>query len=231
MKIIYSTLFAKGVRCTPFARFRRNIFLKILQSTGKYDKITKSLHLYKDASLKRNKYRKAVDIMKKRKLNPMPFNLAVFMLVIGILMGSIFTFGEQYWNKNVPREECMVVKTQFLSYDERWNVKPTLRIVEIAIDCADGNTYYIDGVSINEELQDQLSLLSKNDNITLLIHPNSNTIVEFFNDQTVLLTYEETISKLDGESFGFLFLGFFMYFCALVGLYYIVYHIIRRKTK
>ena len=71
----------------------------------------------------------------------------------------------------------------------------------------------------------------KNDDITLLIHPNGNTIVEFLNDQTVLLNFDETISKLDEESTGFLFLGIFMYFCALVGLYYTVYHIIRRKTK
>ncbi len=169
--------------------------------------------------------------MKKRTSDPMPFKLAVFMLAIGILLGSIFTFGMQYWNENIPREDCTVVKTQFLSYDEIRHAKPTVRIVEIAIDCADGNRYFIDGVSINEELRDQLSSLSKNDDITLLIHPNSNTIVEFSNGQTILLNFDETIGKLDTESSGFLFLGLFMYFCALVGLYYTVYHVIRRKTK
>ena len=169
--------------------------------------------------------------MRKRKSDPMPFKLAVFMLAVGILLGSVFTFGMQYWNKNIPKEECKVVKTQFLAYDEIWHVKPTVSIVEIAIDCTDGNRYFIDGVSINEELRNQLSSLSKNDDITLLIHPNGNTIVEFLNDQTVLLNFDETISKLDEESTGFLFLGIFMYFCALVGLYYTVYHIIRRKTK
>ena len=169
--------------------------------------------------------------MKRRTSDPMPFKLAVFMLAIGILLGSIFTFGMQYWNKNIPREECRVVKTQFLSYDEIWHTKPTVSIVEISIDCTDGNRYFIDGVSINEELRNQLSSLSKNDDITLFIHPNSNTIVEFSNDQAVLLKFDETISKLDGESSGFLFLGLFMYFCALVGLYYTVYHIIQSKTK
>ncbi|MBQ8738721.1 MAG: hypothetical protein IJZ04_10495 [Clostridia bacterium] len=169
--------------------------------------------------------------MRKRKSDPMPFKLAVFMLAIGILLGSIFTFGMQCWNKNIPREECRVVKTQFLSYDEIWHTKPTVSLVEIAIDCTDGNRYFIDGVSINEELRDQLSSLPKNDDITLLIHPNSNTIVEFSNGQTVLLNFDETIGKLEGESTGFLFLGLFMYFCALVGLYYTVYHIIQRKTK
>ena len=169
--------------------------------------------------------------MKKRSSDPMPFKLAVFMLAIGILLGSIFTFGMQYWNENIPREDCRVVKTQFLSYDEIWHAKPTVGLVKIAIDCTDGNRYFIDGVSINEELRDQLSSLSKNDDITLLIHPDSNTIVEFSNGKTVLLNFDETIGKLEGESTGFLFLGLFMYFCALVGLYYMVYHMIRRKAK
>ena len=169
--------------------------------------------------------------MRKRKSDPMPFKLAVFMIAIGILLGSVFTFGMQYWNKNILREECKVVKTQFLAYDEIWHAKPTVSIVEIAIDCTDGNRYFIDGVSINEKLRNQLSSLSPNDSITLLIHPNSNTIVEFSSDQTVLLNFDETIRKLEGESSGFLFLGLFMYFCALVGLYYTVYHVIRRKAK
>lgn len=162
----------------------------------------------------------------------MPLKLAVFMLVIGILLGSVFAFGMQYWNKKVSRDDCTVVETQFLSYDEIRRLKRPMKIQEIAIDCVDGSRYFIDGVSINDELLNQLSLLSQNDNITLLIHPNSNsTIVEFLSDQTVLFNFDETISKLDGEASGFLFLGLFMYFCALVGLYYTVYHIIRRKAK
>lgn len=169
--------------------------------------------------------------MKKRKSDPMSFGLAVFMLVIGILLGSVFTFGTQYWNKSIPRDDCTVVETEFLSHEEIRQPKRIMKIKKIAIDCADGNRYFIDGVSINEELRNQLSSLSKNDNITLLIHPNSNTIVEFSSGNGVLLSFDDTINKLDGEASGFLFLGLFMYLCALVGLYYTVYHIIRRKPK
>lgn len=170
-------------------------------------------------------------IMRKRKSDPMPLKLAIFMLVVGILLGSVFTFGMQYWNENVTRESCTVLKTQFLSYDEIWHYKPTVSIVEIAIDCADGNRYFIDGVSINTELRNKLALLSKNESIALLIHPNSNTIVEISSNYGSLLTFDETINKLDGEASGFLFLGVFMYFCAFVGLYYVIFHVIRRKNQ
>ena len=169
--------------------------------------------------------------MRKRRTEPMPFNLAIVMLLIGILLGSVFSFGMQYWNAKTTREACTVVKTQFLSYDEIWHAKPNISIVEIAVDCADGNRYFIDGVSINDELRENLSLLSENESITLLIHPNSNTIVEFSSSHGSLLIFDETINDLDGEATGFLFLGLFMYFCALVGLYYVVFHLVRRKKR
>ena len=167
--------------------------------------------------------------MRKHKTEPMPFNIAIAILLIGILLGSIFTFGMQYWNAKTTREACTVVQTQFLSYDEIWHVNPTIDIIEIAVDCSDGNRYFIDGVSINDGVRNQLSLISKNESITLLIHPNSNTIVEFKSSHGSLFTFEDTINKLDGESTGFLFLGIFAYFCALIGLYYVVFHLVRRK--
>ena len=163
--------------------------------------------------------------MKKRKSDPMPLAAAVFMLVAGVLLGNVFTFGMQYWNDDIPREDCTMIKTQLLSYEH------PMRSKEIAIDCSDGNRYFIDGVSINEDLINKLSSLTANNNITLLIHPNSNTIVEFSNGETVLLDFDDTIKRLEGEADGFLLLGVFTYFCALVGVYYIVYHIKHRKNK
>jgi hypothetical protein len=169
--------------------------------------------------------------MKKHKTEPMPLHMAIVMLLIGVLLGSIFTFGMQYWNAKTTRESCIVVKTQFVSYDEIWHTKPTISIVEIAIDCADGNRYFIDGVSIDDELRNKLSSISKGENITLLIHPNSDTIVDFSSSHGSLLTFDETINDLDGEATVFLFLGLFTYFCALVGLYYIVFHLVRKKKQ
>lgn len=166
--------------------------------------------------------------MKKYNSYSMSPKYAVFLFIIGILLGSVFTFGMQYWNKNVARKDCTIVKTQFLSYDEN---RHRGHIQEIAIDCADGNRYFIDGVVIDKKLLNKLSSLHKNKNITLLIHPNSNTIVEFSIGKNVLLNFDETITKLGKESYVFLFLGIFMYFCALVGLCYTVHHItLRRKS-
>ena len=163
------------------------------------------------------------------KRDPMPFGLAIFLLIAGLLLGSVFTFGMQYWNAEVTREECTLIDTEFVSYTEMRKPKRPMQIKEISIDCANGERYFIDGVSINSDLRNSLSELSGHQNIRLLIHPNSNKIVEFSTKNGTILTFDETIRKLSGEATGFLFLGLFMYFCSLVGLYYVAFHIIKKR--
>ena len=70
------------------------------------------------------------------KSDPMPLGLAVFVLIAGLFLGSVFTFGMQYWNSEVTREECTLIDTQFVSYEEIHQTKRPLEIKEIAVDCA-----------------------------------------------------------------------------------------------
>ena len=35
------------------------------------------------------------------KRDPMPLGLAIFLLIAGLFLGSVFTFGMQYWNSEV----------------------------------------------------------------------------------------------------------------------------------
>ena len=164
------------------------------------------------------------------KRDPMPLGLAIFLLIAGLFLGSVFTFGMQYWNSEVTREDCTLIDTQFVSYKEIRQPKSPMEIKEIAVDCVNNERYFIDGVSINSDLRNSLSELSMHQKICILIHPNSNTIVEFSTENGTILTFNETIHKLGGEATGFLFLGLFMYFCSLVGLYYTAFHIIKKRN-
>lgn len=169
--------------------------------------------------------------MRKCRSDPMPLPFAVVMLVVGLFLGNIFTFGMRYWNARVTEEDCISVETQFLDYQKTYRSKSPLRVNEIFVYCADGNRYTIDSVSVNEQLQQKLSMLSENVPIKLLIHPNSDTIVAFSTDQHLLLDFEETINKLDTDATGFMLIGLFLYFCALTGLYYIVDHFFRKRKS
>lgn len=163
--------------------------------------------------------------------DPMPLGMAIAILIVGIFLGSIFSFGMQYWNEEVTREECSKIETQFLGYENIRQPKRPATIKEIAIDCANGERYFIDGVSINSELRERMATIAYNETVTLFIHPNSNTVVELSTNSGTILPFSETIGKLCGEATGFLFLGLFMYFCSLVGLYYVVWHGIEKRKR
>ena len=165
--------------------------------------------------------------MKKK---PMPIGTAIALFIIGLFLGSIFTFGMHYWNGDVAREDCSEVNAGFVSYTcIKSNRRPT-DIKEIQIDC-ENNSYFIDGVSITASLLDKLSTLDKHTKIKLLIHPNSKTILEFSTDSDKLITFDDTIEKLGNEKIGFYFLGLFMYFCAGISLVNILPRIIRIKKR
>lgn len=164
--------------------------------------------------------------MKRR---PMSLGSAMFLLIAGFLLGSVFTFGMQYWNSEVSREECTLIDTQFISCKVIRQPKHPTEIKEFAIDCANGERYFIDGVSVNADLRNALSGLSEQQQIRLLIHPHSNTIVEFSTESSTILEFDETIRKLRVEATEFLFLGLFMYLCSLAGLYNILFRILKKR--
>ncbi len=165
---------------------------------------------------------------KKRRIKtePLPLSIAIIFLVIGLVLGTVFVFGGQYWNEEVNREDCVRVESLFLSYKERRGINlPRLRgnhTGEISIDCSNGERYFVDEMSVNTELREKLLKLSPGDTVALLIHPNSSTILEFTTEKDTLLVFEDTVALLGGEATGFLFLGAFMYLCALVGVYYTI---------
>lgn len=161
------------------------------------------------------------------KIDPMPFGMAVFLLIVGLLLGTVFTFGQQYWNAQVTPDQCVEVQTRFLGYHEHRKIK-SVRIHEISVDCANGERYFIDGASVNERVRDALAFFSPGDEIRLLIHPNRSTIVEFTTESRAILSFDDTMEKLRDEANGFLPLGIFMYFSAVVGLYYMVLHWVQK---
>lgn len=167
------------------------------------------------------------------KRKPMPIGLAMFLLTVGLLLGSVFTFGMQYWNAKAAYDDCKKIETQFLSYREshRIGLKPTHRKGqnELIIDCANGERYFIDGECNNAQLRSALSKLTPNENISLRLHPNQNKIVEFSTETAKILHFDDTMQKLGSEATGFFYLGIFMYLCALLGLYYVIWHAIKRR--
>ena len=167
--------------------------------------------------------------MKKASKNEsLSLGQSVLLLVIGVFLGCVFTFGMQYWNQEVTRDNCTIVETQFIDYRITKNRSANR---EVVLNCSDSKRYFIDGELINSELKNNLSRLKTNDEITLLIHPTSNSVVEFLAGDVTLIKFDEAIDKLGNEATEFLYLGIVMYLCALLGLVNIVLNIVKIKKQ
>ena len=151
---------------------------------------------------------------------PMPMIFAAFITVAGLLLGTVFTFGMQFWSAEVTRAECEKVESSFYSHT---------RNKEIQIYCTDGEMYSVDGVLVDAELLNALADMETGEPVSLILHPNGNSVLELRLGDEMLLYFEDSIEKLGREADGFLSLGIFMYLCAAVGIYHGVLNVRRRK--
>ena len=125
--------------------------------------------------------------------DPMPLGLAIGLLIVGILLGSVFTFGMQYWNAPVTQEEAIHTTAIYESYATQ---RERGRVKEIIVRFEDHDQLYIDGVSINDDLLNSIDNLAPGIELSMIVHPNSNTIMELHADNQVLLEFQNTSEKI-----------------------------------
>lgn len=155
--------------------------------------------------------------LKKSKKIPSLYE-AVFLLIIGTVLGTVFIFGMSTFREPVKRSDCEKIKTEFIDYKK---IYKRGKVKKIFIECADNEQYFIHYYLIDNELIEDLSELEANEKITLLVHPNRNLIVEFSAGKKII-RFDEAVNSLKKNDKGFLYLGLFMYFCAAFGLYFTV---------
>lgn len=142
---------------------------------------------------------------------------AVKLIVIGLLLGTVFTFGEQFWSATVTRDECTVVETTFVDYEYHRRHRRGYTVERLSMECSDGETYIFHGELISKALRDSLASLSPNEPIILLLHPNGNQIMELATEDEVLLTFDEAMELTESARTGFFYLGILMYGGAVYG--------------
>ncbi len=157
------------------------------------------------------------------------FNLsyAIKLIVIGLLMGTVFTVGGLDRVVPITREECSVVETRFVDYEK---VLYDGALEEVLINCIEWEQYYIDGVLITEEVEERLSMLMAEDEITLLLHPKNHMILEFVIQGETLLSFEDSIEKLQGAIPPTFYFGLLMFAVAIWGMYRLIKILHHRKN-
>lgn len=163
--------------------------------------------------------------MRKKKI---PLGTAIELLVIGLLLGSVFCFGTPHWYKDVPREECIQIETQLLKYKQ---ITSRHGNVEIRIDCTNGEQYFIDRFVGTSELAEKTAKIVHGEDITLLLHPNSDHIMELSTNSETILPFSVASERTRYNATGFFHIGLFLYFCALLGAYCIVRNCIEKRIQ
>ena len=141
---------------------------------------------------------------------------AVFLIVVGLLLGTVFTFGMNYCNAPVDREETVsvtaVYSKRIVSFEDGDRVK------EIILRFEDHEQVCIDGCCITEELRGAIDALEPGEEISALVHPNVNTVLELTVDGEVLMDFDTSVEELSEEKLEFRFLGLFLYGLAVFGV-------------
>lgn len=150
--------------------------------------------------------------MKKKPLSTID---AVFLLIAGLFIGTVFTFGMRYWNAPVAREEAVAVTATFASSKES---RDNGDVKEILLRFEDHDQLHIDGSCITEALRSRVSAITPGTTLSLLVHPNSSTILELRMGEDTLLEFEYAAEKLTREADMFMGLGIFLYAMAAWGL-------------
>ena len=118
---------------------------------------------------------------------------AWLLLITGLIMGTVFTFGMQYWNAPITQEEAIHTTAIYESYATQ---RERGRVKEIILRFEDHEQLYIDGVCISDELLDSIDNLAPSTELSMIVHPNSNTIMELHADNQMLLEFQNTSEKL-----------------------------------
>lgn len=150
---------------------------------------------------------------------PIAKESASFLVIAGLILGTVFCVGMHYWEASVTKDEAIRVRAVYSSFQGSFR-RGHLR--EILIRFQDHEQLSIVGVCLNSEVVQKVEALQPGTVLELYVHPNSSTILEMSAQGDVILTFDETVEKLSAEVSGFMVLGIFMYLFAAAGAFKLI---------
>lgn len=170
--------------------------------------------------------------MRRRRREKCPVAIAIMLIVVGVIMGTIFVFGTKYWGKEIQRKDAVAVSAEYESYKLNYGfMRKRRELNQIVLNFNGYNTLYIDGACASEEVLEEIKTLSKGAKLDMLVHPNSDTVWELKHHGNTILSFENAKKNITMENKGFIFLGMFMYFCALYGFVSLLMRWVEARNK
>lgn len=149
---------------------------------------------------------------------------AVVFVVLSLFMSIVF-FNVYISNTSVEKSESESIVADFEDYDYQKGRGHSINYLFLIMES--GENLSIDGVCVNEKLQNTIEEMEKGTRLHALVSNNTNTVVELKTDSEELLSFDYAQKKLRQEGIGFLVLSVFM----LAGCAYFIYIAITTKEK
>ena len=154
---------------------------------------------------------------KKSWITDIPIGVCIFFIAIGIIIGNIFVIVTWHEGKLIDKSETIPVTATFSSYTIHTSPNGKGAVNEVELCFIDHEKLYIDGACFNIDVETALDNLEKGDRLELLLHPVSNYIWDIQRDEEIILSFDDAKSRTRFENIAFTIIGFFVYFCAIMG--------------
>lgn len=150
----------------------------------------------------------------KKTLADIPIVTSVALILLGLFLGSVFLSSVLYFNMPIEKEKAESVTATFDSY--RIVGKKRHHSGEVALYFSDSESYTFP--SQKTEHIEALDDLKKGEKLELLIHPNTDSVMEMKSGRGVLLSFEESSGIMKNNRIGFSVFACFMYSVAVMGV-------------
>lgn len=136
-------------------------------------------------------------------------------IIIGLIVGTVFTFGMQYWHSPIKKDEAIYTEAIFSSYKE---VLKYGKVNELILHFENHDYLIIDNKCCSQKVIDEVHFLNPGAILKIYYHPNSNKIMEMTCNSKVILQFDDSASKLSQDSQGFKVLGIILYLGTAYGV-------------
>lgn len=140
---------------------------------------------------------------------------AVFLVVAGILLGTVFTVGMYYWTRPIEKTEAIRVDATFASYQKHYRRH---NLSSLTLCFSDYEPLSIDNACFTSDVLNHIENMVPGTILELYVHPNSDTILEMVCGGKVILDFNQAERRLTTKRVSFLILGIFMYTAAAFGV-------------
>lgn len=140
---------------------------------------------------------------------------AVFLIVAGILLATVFTVGMCYWTKPIEKADAIRVDATFTSYQKHYRRH---NLSSLTLCFSDHESLSIDNACFTSDALNHIENMTPGTVLELYVHPNSNTVLEMVCSGKVILDFNQAERRLTTKRVSFLILGIFMYAEAVFGV-------------